>query len=40
VPRIKRLIREISQEEAKKLVERIFAQVTDTGDANIFSRIS
>jgi len=40
VPRIKRLIREISLEEAKKLVERIFAQETDTGDPSLFSRIS
>ncbi len=40
VPRIKRLIREISVEDAKKLVERIFSQETDTDDPNIFSRIS
>ena len=40
VPRIKRLIREISIDDAKKVVERIFSQETDTGDASLFSRIS
>jgi len=40
VPRIKRLIREMSLEDAKKVVERIFNQETDTGDASLFSRIS
>jgi phosphotransferase system enzyme I (PtsI) len=40
VPRIKRLIREISLEEAQKLVERIFSQDTDAGDPSLFSRIS
>ena len=39
-PRIKRLIREMSLEEAKKLVERIFSQTTDTGDPSVFLRIS
>lgn len=38
VPRIKRLIREMSLEDAKKVVERIFSQQTD--DPNVFSRIS
>ena len=40
VPRIKRLIREMSLEDAKKVVDRIFAQETDTGDPSLFSRIS
>jgi len=40
VPRIKRLIREMSLEDAKKVVERIFSQETDTGDPSLFSRIS
>ncbi len=40
VPRIKRLIREMSQEEANKLVERIFSKGADPGDPNVFSRIS
>ena len=40
VPRIKRLIRELSQAEAVKLKDRVFSQETDTGDPNIFSRIS
>ena len=40
VPRIKRLIREMSLEEAKKVVERIFSQTTDTGDPSVFFRIS
>lgn len=40
VPRIKRLIREMSHEDAKKVVERIFAQGTEPGDTSIFSRIS
>jgi phosphotransferase system enzyme I (PtsI) len=40
VPRIKRLIREMSLEEAKKMVERIFSQTTDTGDSGGFFRIS
>ncbi len=38
VPRIKRLIREMSLEDAKKVVERIFSQPTD--DPSVFSRIS
>jgi len=40
VPRIKRLIREISFDDAKKVVDRIFNQETDAGDPSIFSRIS
>jgi phosphotransferase system enzyme I (PtsI) len=40
VPRIKRLIREMSLDEAKKAVERIFSQTTDSGDPALFSRIS
>jgi phosphotransferase system enzyme I (PtsI) len=40
VPRIKRLIREMSFEETKKVVERIFNQTTDTGDPSVFFRIS
>jgi phosphotransferase system enzyme I (PtsI) len=40
VPRIKRLIREISFDDAKKLVERVFAQTTDGDTPGIFSRIS
>jgi phosphotransferase system enzyme I (PtsI) len=40
VPRIKRLIREMSLEEAKKVVERIFSQTTDSGDSSVFFRIS
>jgi hypothetical protein len=40
VPRIKRLVREMSQEEAKKLVERIFSQTTESGDPSVFFRIS
>ncbi len=40
VPRIKRLIREMSLEDAKKVVERIFSQGNDTGDPSLFSRIS
>ena len=41
VPRIKRLIREISIEDAKKLVDRVFAQTTADGeDPGLFSRIS
>ncbi len=40
VPRIKRLIRETSMEDAKKLVQRIFSQSSDPSDPNVFSRIS
>jgi len=40
VPRIKRLIREMSLEEAKIVVERIFNQTTDSGDPSVFFRIS
>jgi phosphotransferase system enzyme I (PtsI) len=40
VPRIKRLIREMSLADAKKLVERIFAQEADSDDSGVFSRIS
>lgn len=40
VPRIKRLIREISHEDAKKLVERVFKQSTDGETPGLFSRIS
>jgi phosphotransferase system enzyme I (PtsI) len=40
VPRIKRLIRETSLEDAKKLVDRVFSQSSDTEDPGLFSRIS
>jgi phosphotransferase system enzyme I (PtsI) len=40
VPRIKRLIRETSREDAKKLVERVFSQSADGEDPGILSRIS
>ena len=36
VPRIKRLIREMSLDDAKKMVDRIFSQTTDTGDQQRF----
>jgi len=40
VPRIKSLIREISYEDAKKVVERVFAQTGDLDNPGLFSRIS
>jgi phosphotransferase system enzyme I (PtsI) len=43
VPRIKRLIREMSLDEAKKSVDRLFSQNADggdTGEAGMFSHIS
>jgi phosphotransferase system enzyme I (PtsI) len=40
VPRIKRLIREMSLDDAKKTVDRIFSQTTDSGDPSVFFRIS
>lgn len=40
VPRIKRLIREMSYDEAKKVVERIFSQAPGSSDPGVFSRIS
>lgn len=40
VPRIKRLIREMSLDDAQKMVERIFSQTAESADPGIFSRIS
>jgi phosphotransferase system enzyme I (PtsI) len=40
VPRIKRLIREMSYEEAKKIVQRVFGQDPDIGEQGVFSHIS
>jgi len=40
VPRIKHLIREISFDDAKKTVERVFAQTSDADNLGLFSRIS
>lgn len=40
VPRIKRLIREMSFEDAQKAVERIFGQDTGSSEPGVFSRLS
>lgn len=40
VPRLKRLIREMSYADAQKVVERVFGQDPDVGDQGVFSRIS